>query len=383
MVLGVEGYGSDTDNESDKEGQPVLNSELPKKPSLQPSSTTTAKVSFPPKPKRAPKKITIGPPSFSVHEGVDVDDLKDERPAKKLRLGSGSGASSLLSMLPAPKQKNPMILLPPERVLGERTGVGPTLNTFHHITVPGNDVSIPEKDKTATIPFLPSSIGKGRLNISVEDSNSVMQSRTQAPAVPPVDFFSLGNSVVSSSNPIAPTSESLPARLLPSSAPIVPTFEPPVPLQTDPYPGYYQLPSGDWAAHDPLYYARYVKKWEAEYNAHVRALEKGTEKGFEGLETATIEEVDAMKEMEKAKVEIKEREERKAVTQGAGGGPVAPKMNINASKLSGIARSRHQLSTLLKEAYENREALEEKIAQGRRNRKEAGNKYVNNTPPGF
>jgi proline-rich protein PRCC len=43
--------------------------------------------------------------------------------------------------------------------------------------------------------------------------------------------------------------------------------------------------------------------------------------------------------------------------------------------MSGIARSRHQLATLLKEAYENREALEERIAQGKRNRKEAGNKY--------
>jgi hypothetical protein len=30
---------------------------------------------------------------------------------------------------------------------------------------------------------------------------------------------------------------------------------------------------------------------------------------------------------------------------------------------------------LLNEAYENREALEDKIAEGRRNRKEAGNKY--------
>ena len=43
--------------------------------------------------------------------------------------------------------------------------------------------------------------------------------------------------------------------------------------------------------------------------------------------------------------------------------------------LGGRARSRHQLSTLLTEAYQNRESLEEKIAQGRRNRKEAGNKY--------
>ena len=108
-----------------------------------------------------------------------------------------------------------------------------------------------------------------------------------------------------------------------------------------------------------------------------------------------MEEIDALKEMEKAKKEVKEREDRKAITTGAGAeAAAAPRMNINvcfffvqtmvvfitdalfqASKMSGIARSRHQLSTLLREAYENREALEEKIAEGRRNRKEAGNKY--------
>ena len=50
-------------------------------------------------------------------------------------------------------------------------------------------------------------------------------------------------------------------------------------------------------------------------------------------------------------------------------------VDLQASKLSGVARSRHQLATMLHEAYNNREALEEKIAEGRRNRKEAGNKY--------
>jgi len=177
-----------------------------------------------------------------------------------------------------------------------------------------------------------------------------------------------------------------------SSAPSIPTFEPPEPTPTDEYPGYYQLPSGAWAAYDAEYYGKFMKKWEKEYNAHLRALEKGTMKGFEGLQNASVEEVDAMKEMEKAKKEIQEREEKKAVTMGAEGAPAAPRMNINvrlvgphslvsidnfvqASKTSGIARSRHQLSTLLKEAYENREALEERIAQGKRNRKEAGNKY--------
>ena len=48
---------------------------------------------------------------------------------------------------------------------------------------------------------------------------------------------------------------------------------------------------------------------------------------------------------------------------------------LKGAALGGRARSRHQLSTLLTEAYSNREELEEKLAQGRRNRKEAGNKY--------
>jgi proline-rich protein PRCC len=94
--------------------------------------------------------------------------------------------------------------------------------------------------------------------------------------------------------------------------------------------------------------------------------------------------------MEKAKKEVQEREEKKALTQGAGGEPAAPKMNIKVRsphfKTMGLnilivmqgskgARKRGQLSSLLAEAYQNREVLEEKIAEGRRNRKEAGNKY--------
>lgn len=111
------------------------------------------------------------------------------------------------------------------------------------------------------------------------------------------------------------------------------------------------------------------------------------------MDQAEIEEVDALKEMERAKLEIREREDRKGVTQDAKGEPAVPKMKITvsvasypsrtvdlnellqAAKQSGVARSRHQLSTMLMEAYQNREALEDKIAEGRRNRKEAGNKY--------
>ena len=57
-------------------------------------------------------------------------------------------------------------------------------------------------------------------------------------------------------------------------------------------------------------------------------------KGFEGLESAEAQDVDAQKEMEMAKKEIQEREERKAVTRGAGGAPATPRMNIQVSNLS-------------------------------------------------
>lgn len=109
----------------------------------------------------------------------------------------------------------------------------------------------------------------------------------------------------------------------------MPTFEIPEPTPTDPYPGYYQLPSSAWAAYDPTFYAKFAKKWQDEYNAHVRALEKGAVKGFEALDRSSVEEVDAMKEMERAKKELREREEKKAITMGAGSGPAEPKMKIN------------------------------------------------------
>ena len=64
----------------------------------------------------------------------------------------------------------------------------------------------------------------------------------------------------------------------------------------------------------------------------MRALEKGIEKGFEGAEDNATE-VNALKEMERARVEVQEREEKKALTAGAGDASAAPKMNI---KVRGI-----------------------------------------------
>ncbi|KAF7304910.1 hypothetical protein MKEN_01205300 [Mycena kentingensis (nom. inval.)] len=364
MNLGLGGYGSDSDNESDHEVAPAragVSKTVPAAPLTK---------------KRAPKKITIGLPALVADERDDLDD--DRPPAKKARLETGAGRSSLLSMLPAPKEKNPA-LPPPQRTLGG--GAAPAL-TF---TASGSET---QKEADSAIAFRPASLAKGRTNVSVEESSTNKPALTTRMAVPAVDFFSLGpftNTVYSlyadthPGNPSTSSSASTVSTSTPhitaSSAPSIPTFDPPEPTPNDPYPGYYTLPSGTWAAYEPAYYAKFTKKWQAEYDAHVRALEKGTAKGFEEVDRAEVTEVDAAKEMERAKREVQELEARKAITAGIRAGPAEPSIKLTQSKSSRIANTRHQLATMLHQAYSNREALEEKIAEGKRNRKEAGNKY--------
>ncbi|KAJ8521629.1 hypothetical protein ONZ45_g1679 [Pleurotus djamor] len=371
MLAGLGDYGSDSDSDSE---------------TLQnPPSQTEKKLNLPPpqsKPKR-PKKIAIALPALAK------DDLDDEKPPpKKPRLESGAGSSSLMSMLPAPKVKHPVVQ--PERVLGGGKGPGlvfktaPSSNPIPPQAIVGDDEDVAESLDTShdtttdtnppstSLPMIPTNLSKRKANISVEDT--VRHKAVRTVAAPSVDFFGLGTSTTSKSSAAdLPTKPSTTSKISVSSAPKVVEFKPPTPTPEDPYPGYYLLPSGAWAAHDPEYYNTFLKKWKKEYDAHVRALEKGTAKGFEGSEDS--EEVNAMKEMEKARIEIQERESRKAVTKDAAGEPAKPRMNIDPAKQSGRARSRHQLSSLLTEAYTNREVLEDKIAEGRRNRKEAGNKY--------
>ncbi|KAL0581702.1 hypothetical protein V5O48_000284 [Marasmius crinis-equi] len=385
-MLGVEDYGSGSeseDNSQQSQVPPPKQTNLPSKRSsslvLPPPGTTAAG--------KAKRKVAIGLPALKPTE--DEEEIDEKPAAKKPKLSSGAGVSSLLSMLPAPKQKT--VTLPaPERVLGAGKGPGLVFNSRPsaaaaapkdvdeaeieetNVGEPEEENHVPKASNASTaMPFLPPSLKKGKANISLEEGRPRAPPRTAVKAAPAVDFFSLG----SSSTPATAASTSKSSSVSFSAAPEVPTFEIPEPSISDEYPGYYQLPSGQWVAHDPQYYEKFRKKWEADYNAHVRALEKGSARGFEGYDRGDVEEVDAAAEMERAKLEVKELEERKAVSKIAQGEPDKPKMTLNASKMSGVARSRHQLATMLNEAYTNREALEEKIAQGRRNRKEAGNKY--------
>lgn len=191
-MLGIEDYGSDNDSDRDT---PVL-----------PSNSSTAKVSLSSKtavptttrPKRAPKKIAIALPSLSNNKDDEDDDLKDERPvAKKPRLQSGAGVSSLLSMLPTPKQNNPLLsesFSDHERVLGGGKGPGLVFNT-HARSMNGTEdqtfAGAVTQHSTTPHPFLPSSLAKGKPSISVEEGTSTPPARPKNPA-PAIDFFSLG-----------------------------------------------------------------------------------------------------------------------------------------------------------------------------------------------
>ncbi|KAJ3801313.1 mitotic checkpoint regulator, MAD2B-interacting-domain-containing protein [Lentinula aff. detonsa] len=379
-MLGIKDYGSGSDSDDELVSQPKKSSL-----SLPPPSTKV--------PVKKKKTIAISLPALTPANEDDGDDLQLERPpAKKPKLGAGS--SSLLSMLPAPKQKAP-VAPAPERVLGGGKGPGLVFNTWRptemtSIPTDGNEQSYLVADEptleqpissasSTSFAFRPPSLVKGKANISLEEEKPKATLKSKPSAGMAIDFFGLGSTSSSSSTSKLPG----PSTALPSSAssvsvlsaPEIPSFTVPEPSINDPYPGYYQLPSGEWRQHEAEYFEKFRKRWEKAYNDHVRTLEKGAAKGFEGYDRQEMVDVDAAKEMERAKIEIKEREERKAVSKDPGGEPAKPKMNITAAKLSGRARSRHQLATLLNEAYENREAMEEKIAEGRRNRKEAGNKY--------
>ena len=178
-MFGLEDYGSDSDTDRPKS----------KVSGAQPAKKT----------QRPPKKIAITLPVIKGSSPVDEDI---ERPVKRQKIGAG--ASSLLSMLPTPKQATPY--LPPQRVLGGGAAEGSTFTQSAAIfldTAGENEEEPPaaviqrqtadvQGQSTSTL-FRPPSLAKGKKNVSVEEPgiNRSASKQKSLPA-PTVDFFSLG-----------------------------------------------------------------------------------------------------------------------------------------------------------------------------------------------
>ena len=150
---------------------------------------------------------------------------------------------------------------------------------------------------------------------------------------------------------------------------------PPAPTASDPYPGYYQLPGGQWAAYDPEYYASFFST--DEHGADSAGKKKKGEDGRVGhhwdeLDDGRGEVVDV--DVSAGIREAREQEERKAkMAKPKLPGDEYQYKAIGQTK--GLAAERHQLTSLLNTAFTQREALEERIAQNKKNMRLAGTKY--------
>ena len=189
-MLGVEGYGSGSDSDSDAETTTTTTAPIRSAP-VKPTTTQKSTISLPP-PKQAkrPKKIAIDLPK--PNKGDDRGDDPEQPPTKKTRTdGKGAGVSSLLFMLPAPKQVAPAQPPQRERVLGG--GNAPALS---FTSAPQSAHDGPDR-LTVAKPnlFVPNSITRGKANVSTEDSEAGPSRPRATSSAPVVDFFALGTTV--------------------------------------------------------------------------------------------------------------------------------------------------------------------------------------------
>ncbi|KAJ9111462.1 hypothetical protein QFC19_001231 [Naganishia cerealis] len=232
----------------------------------------------PPKNKKRPLKIGFDHPLLSAPRPAAQPD-GDERTAKKQRTadaddgappppemgkgkGKGKGKSTLLDMLPPPKR-----------------------------ALPPSSRAPPPSSRAVQPP-----------------------PTTEPPSPPPeepaqLDLFGLAAPSVTV--PLQTTTAAAAAAPTISSAPAITEYTPPIPTAQDPYPGYYPLPSGGWAAYDPTYYAQFFPPTTT---ASAQLVEQGAMgRGWSDVQTEqdNAVHVDVRKGLEQAR---KEQDELKRLT---------------------------------------------------------------------
>lgn len=124
-----------------------------------------------------------------------------------------------------------------------------------------------------------------------------------------------------------------------SSAPAVKDFEPPEPSPYDPYPGYYQLPSGEWAAHDPVVYKKFMQRLTSGVDMQAGNQTKSEAKEFAARSEDNMATFDPNEELRQG--QIAEREKRKAITTTPAGAPAVPRMKVCTMSVIHIFVSRY------------------------------------------
>lgn len=155
----------------------------------------------------------------------------------------------------------------------------------------------------------------------------------------------------------------------------------PVPTKTDPYPGFYQKPDGNWAPKRPDEWEIWsnAQRWNEDAEAaQAEAEQQKKEKKFkmpaDFSETAAEQSVEVraanLRGPQNKDLPTPSRfaeEEQKRIEED--------QAKAKAKKFSHNARSRHQLTTLVADAQMNRVQLEDRISQMKSNKRTGGQKY--------
>ncbi|WVR03141.1 hypothetical protein IAU60_000131 [Kwoniella sp. DSM 27419] len=368
-------YNSDSDSGSDDEAS---------KPAVTPQITVASSSSKPAaKPvgkAKKPVKITLDLPK-GAGEGREPNRVEDagmsgdadvDRGAKA-QIAGGKGGSSLLGMLPPPKRK----------ILSKQTATKAGSSSINRLG--SGDAKSSETTTSLAIasssvpkPLLASTRAAAALAVNEADDDE----EDRASLLPPslarkrkekekedegqdtLDLFGLASTPKSAPTISAPTSLRPPSI---SSAPLAPDYAPPEPTASDPYPGYYQLPNGEWRAYDPEYYHSFFPS-QGEDGDDGRVGKHWDD--YESGQHSDVLEINAIKGVEEAR---KEEERRQLAKRPKIAGEEFEYKPMGQVK--GLASQRHQLTSLLSTAYSQREELEDRIAANKKSMRMAGTKY--------
>ncbi|GAA5856407.1 hypothetical protein JCM9279_001711 [Rhodotorula babjevae] len=415
--MGLVDYGSDSDDDSHPSPPaPTPSTLAPSSSSSAPGSRPPSRPSGlqlpppkasnpPPAPAPAPSKkqkgpvrilLDLPPPSASTSTSTSTTAAPDsDQPAKKrakLALG-GSGAGSagpsgapltgLAAMLPKPKND-----YKPAASTTPRPPAAASSKGVDGLFAGDEQGAASSSGTRAGGPmFLPPSV-------AAKHKGKAPAAAPLKPAEPAVDFFGIG-SVTSASTPSS-SSSSKPSLGI-SSAPSISSAPPPStpgqgqsaaaafaqPTAADPYPGFTQLPSGEWVAKDQATYDMWVAYSAAQAQGGAAAGAGGggaapRDKSAREFDEGAIAEQGGLVDVDEAQRAREAWANRPSQVPGKEG-KEAYKTSADIkgipSQIGGMARRKHQLSSLLAAAHDNRAELEERIAQARANRKGAGSKY--------
>lgn len=159
-----------------------------------------------------------------------------------------------------------------------------------------------------------------------------------------------------------------------SSAPTPKSQPTGAPTAADPYPGFTQLANGQWVAKDQATYDLWVS--QVGLDGQGAPASEEAPRGFEAHAISNA--VDLGEEARRRREAWEKRPDVLGLNGEKGKAEEEKKeFKIPGQKkvAAGRARRTGQLSALLADAVDRRQELEEKIAQGKANRKAAGNKY--------